>query len=78
MPIRLDDSKTAFEAAFRDLLSAKREVSEEVDRIVADIIAAVRERGDAAVIDYTRRFDALDVTAVTLRVSAEEIDAAVA
>ncbi|MCZ8041645.1 MAG: histidinol dehydrogenase [Beijerinckiaceae bacterium] len=78
MPIRLDDSKTAFEVAFRDLLSAKREVSEEVDRIVADIIAEVRERGDAAVIDYTRRFDALDVTAATLRVSTEEIDAAVA
>ncbi len=78
MPIRLDDSTADFESAFRDLLSAKREVSEEVDRVVADIIAAVRERGDAAVIDYTRRFDELGLTEATLRVPAAEIDAAVA
>jgi histidinol dehydrogenase len=78
MPIRLDDSTADFESAFRDLLSAKREVSEEVDRVVADIIATVRERGDAAVIDYTRRFDDLALTESTLRVPAAEIDAAVA
>jgi histidinol dehydrogenase len=78
MPIRLDDSSSAFELRFRDLLSAKREVSEEVDRVVADIIAEVRARGDAAVIDYTARFDDLRLTAGTLRVSSQEIDAAVA
>jgi histidinol dehydrogenase len=78
MPIRLDDSSAAFEREFRDLLSAKREVSEEVDRVVADIIAAVREHGDAAVIDYTQRFDHLALTPQALRVSPEEIDAAVA
>ena len=78
MPIRLDDSTADFEGAFRDLLAAKREVSEEVDRVVADIIAEVRERGDAAVIDYTHRFDDLALTAGTLRVPAAEIDAAVA
>ncbi len=77
MPIRLDDSSAAFERQFRDLLSAKREVSEEVDRVVADIIAGVREHGDAAVIDYTQRFDHLTLTPQTLRVSSEEIDAAV-
>lgn len=78
MPIRLDDSTADFEGAFRDLLAAKREVSEEVDRVVADIIAEVRERGDDAVIDYTQRFDDLALTAGTLRVPAAEIDAAVA
>ena len=78
MPIRLDDSSADFERAFRDLLSAKREVSEEVDRVVADIIADVRERGDAAVINYTQRFDALTLTPGTLRVEEDEIDAAVA
>jgi histidinol dehydrogenase len=78
MPIRLDDRSAAFEREFRDLLSAKREVSEEVDRVVADIIADVRERGDAAVIDYTQRFDDLALTPQTLRVSPEEIDAAIA
>jgi histidinol dehydrogenase len=78
MPIRLDDSSAAFEREFRDLLSAKREVSEEVDRVVADIIAEVRERGDAAIIDYTQRFDHLALTPEALRISSEEIDAAVA
>jgi len=78
MPIRLDDRSAAFEREFRDLLAAKREVSEEVDRVVADIIADVRERGDAAVIDYTQRFDHLALTPQTLRVSPEEIEAAVA
>ena len=78
MPIRLDDSSAAFERDFRDLLSAKREVSEEVDRVVAEIIADVRERGDAAVIDYTQRFDHLALTPPTLRISSDEIDAAVA
>ncbi|PZN95705.1 MAG: histidinol dehydrogenase [Hyphomicrobiales bacterium] len=78
MPIRLDDSSANFEREFRDLLGAKREVSEEVDRVVADIIADVRERGDAAVIDYTQRFDALALTPSTLRVQDDEIDAAVA
>ncbi len=78
MPIRLDDSSAAFERDFRDLLSAKREVSEEVDRVVADIIANVRERGDAAVIEYTQRFDALALTPQTLRVQPDEIEAAVA
>ena len=78
MPIRLDDRDARFAEGFAALLSAKREVSEEVDRIAADIIADVRANGDAALIDYTSRFDALDLTPETLRVSEAEIDAAVA
>jgi len=78
MPIRLDDSSAAFEREFRDLLSAKREVSEEVDRVVADIIEQVRERGDEAVIEYSQRFDQLALTRQTLRISQDEVDAAVA
>ena len=78
MPIRLDDGDADFERQFQALLSAKREVSEEVDRVVADIIAAVRERGDEAVIDCTSRLDALELTAASLRVSEAEIDDAVA
>ena len=78
MPIRLDISEAGFEQAFSALLAMKREVSEDVDQTAAAIIADVRERGDAALIDYTQRFDALALTAQTLRVTAEEIDAAVA
>ena len=45
---------------------------------VAEIIATVRERGDAALAEYTARFDGVDVPADGLKVSEEEIEAAVA
>lgn len=78
MPQFLDATDTEFETQFAALLSAKREDSPEVDTIVADIIADVRARGDAAVIDYTERFDRLTLTSETLRLSDSEIDALVA
>jgi histidinol dehydrogenase len=78
MPIRLDDRDARFGQAFDDLLGSKREVSEEVDRVVADIIAEVRAKGDAALIGYTAKFDELNLKPETLRVSEAEIDAAVA
>lgn len=78
MPIRLDDRDARFEQQFQALLSAKREVSEEVDRIVATIIGEVREQGDAALIACTSRFDQLDLTPDRLRVTEAEIDEAVA
>jgi histidinol dehydrogenase len=78
MPLRLDARAPDFPAAFRGLLGMKREVSEEVDEVVRAIIADVVARGDAAVIDYTWRFDALALDAGSLRVSDAEIDAALA
>jgi hypothetical protein len=56
-----------FEAA---LLSMKREDAPEVDDTVAAIIADVRARGDAAVIELTERFDRLTLTPDTLAFSA--------
>jgi histidinol dehydrogenase len=76
MPIRLTSRSASFEADFTLLLAMKREVSEEVDHVVAGIIGDVRERGDAALIDYTLRFDHLALEAAGLRVSEREIDAA--
>ena len=46
-----------FEAAFRALLEEARETTAKVDGVVAGIIAAVRNDGDAALIDLTARFD---------------------
>lgn len=76
MAQRLDARDPSFPQAFADLLAAKREVSEDVDQAVRAIIEDVVARGDEAVIDYTRRFDALDLTPGSLRVSDAEIDAA--
>jgi histidinol dehydrogenase len=78
MPIRLNTEDAGFEQAFAELLTMKREVSEEVDSVAAAIIADVRARGDAAVIALTNRFDDLALTPETLRVSSSEIESAVA
>ena len=71
-------AEAGFEADFAALLNEARETGESVDKAVGAIIADVRARGDAAVFDYTHRFDRLRLTAQTLRVSVAEIDAAVA
>ena len=76
MPLRLAADDPDFEAAFAVFLGAKREVSEEVGTVVADIIDDVRQRGDAAVQDYTNRFDKLDLSAIGMRVGDDEIAAA--
>lgn len=74
MPQFLSTIDPEFEAAFQAVLGAKREDSPDVDAIVADIIADVRERGDAAVIELTAKFDRLELDAAGLRFSEAEID----
>ena len=76
MAQRLDARELGFAGAFNALLSMKREISEDVDQAVRAIIDAVVARGDAALMEYTARFDGLDLTPATLRVSDTEIDAA--
>ncbi len=75
---RLHQSSPTFDADFTALLAMKREVSEDVNAVAAEIIADVRERGDAALIDYTRKFDRLDLETVGIAIPQDEIDAAVA
>ena len=77
MPRRLNAADTGFEADFRELLAAKREVSVDVNDTVAAILADVQVRGDAAVIDYTSRFDRMTLTSDTMRFTSAEIEAAV-
>jgi len=76
MPLELDASAVDFETRFLAFLSAKREMDEDVDMAVAGILADVRRRGDAAVLDYTKRFDRLALTPETMRIPAEELKAA--
>jgi len=74
MPQFLSTSDADFEDQFVALLGAKREDSPDVDVVVADIIADVRARGDAAVIELTSKFDRLDLTPDTMRFSPSEIE----
>lgn len=78
MPQFLDTTAPGFEEAFTALLASKREDSPDVDAAVAAIIADVRARGDAALIELTRRFDGIELTPETLAFSPEEIEAEVA
>ncbi|HVA12619.1 MAG TPA: histidinol dehydrogenase [Stellaceae bacterium] len=76
MPLELDSAAPGFDAAFEQFLAAKRERDADVDAVVAAIIADVRARGDAAVIEQTKRLDRLDLTPATMRVADSEIEAA--
>jgi histidinol dehydrogenase len=78
MPIRLDSRAPDFAARFRAFLATKREASADVEAAVRAIIAEVVARGDAALIELTRKFDRVDLDQISLKVTADEIDAAYA
>ena len=70
---RLSTADAGFAETFRCLLLESRDTTARVDGVVAAIIAAVRDRGDAALCDYTLAFDRLELTPASLRVTADEI-----
>jgi len=75
----LDINDKDFDRQFAAILSRGEESGREVEQTVQDIITDVRGRGDAAVLDYTGRFDRLDAASVAaLEVTADEIDEAFA
>ncbi len=78
MPMFLSTQDADFAVRFAALLSMKREEAEDVDLAVAGIIADVRARGDAAVLDLTARYDRLDISAAGMAFSPAEIAAQVA
>ena len=73
MPVQLLTTDAGFEASFAALLGQKREDSPDLDAVVAGIIADVRARGDAAVLELTAKFDRLEMTAAGMAFSPEEI-----
>jgi histidinol dehydrogenase len=75
MPITLSTRDAGFEAAFMALLAGKRESAADIDGTVAAIIEAVANRGDAALIEYTNRYDRIELTPATLRLGPGEIAA---
>jgi histidinol dehydrogenase len=78
MPLRLNTRETGFEQKFNALLAMKREVSEDVDSAARTIIEDVIARGDAALIDLSKKFDRVDLAQAGLRVSSADIRAAIA
>src|ERR1700693_5318666 len=58
---RLDSANPDFERRLADLLAFENTQDESIERVVAGILADVKQRGDSAVLEYTRRFDRLEV-----------------
>lgn len=75
--MRFELSESGFEEKFTTFLSAKRENDADVNGTVAQIIADVRKNGDTALFDYTKRFDQVELTSQSIRVSEKEIEEAV-
>ncbi|MWD26359.1 histidinol dehydrogenase [Aquicoccus sp. SCR17] len=71
----MDTRDADFEQKFAELLGAKREEAQDVDDTVAAIIADVRARGDAALVELTAKFDRMALGAEQLRFSETEIAA---
>ena len=80
MPLTLRQLNTAspdFEAEFQRVLHWSAETDSAIETRVAEILADVRARGDAAVLDYTARFDGLQAaTVAVLELTREELKAA--
>ena len=78
MPICLNSIDSTFEKDFEMLLSSKREDSVDVDSSVRDIIGAVKEFGDQALLDYTQKFDRIVLAPDNIRFTQSEIKEKVA
>ena len=76
MPLRLSTTDSDFPSAFTALVDARREADEDVSRDVTAILKAVRAGGDAALADYTQRFDRHDLNVSGWSVTATETRAA--
>jgi histidinol dehydrogenase len=82
-PARLSTASTTFEAQFKARLHWSADTDAAIETRVADILADVQQRGDAAVLEYTARFDgltvsdmkALELTQAELKLAFESIPA---
>lgn len=76
MPLTLRTADTDFAERFEAFLGAKREVSSDVDAAVRAIVADVRTRGDAALVELSQRYDRADLSKLGIPVAKADIEAA--
>lgn len=74
----LSSKDLSFEDTFSNLLAQKREVSDDVDAAVREILQNVHSGGDDALIALSKKFDRVDLSRSGLAVSEDEIDRALA
>ncbi|MFO6419992.1 histidinol dehydrogenase [Hylemonella sp. W303a] len=76
-PLRLSTTQADFEQRFQQRLHWAADTDAAIEQRVADILADVQTRGDAAVLDYTARFDGLQMTSMAaLEIKTDELKAA--
>ncbi|MEO8389604.1 histidinol dehydrogenase, partial [Polaromonas sp.] len=76
-PARLSTATATFDAEFKARLHWSADTDAAIEQRVADILADVQKRGDAAVLEYTARFDGLDVASMgQLELTQAELKAA--
>jgi len=76
-PARISTASSTFELEFHARLHWSADTDAAIEQRVADILADVQMRGDEAVLDYTARFDGLDVPSmVALELTQAELKAA--
>ncbi len=76
-PLQLNTADAGFEAAFAARLHWSADTDAAIEQRVADILADVQQRGDAAVLEYTQRFDGLQAADVkALEITQAELKAA--
>ncbi|HXD39297.1 MAG TPA: histidinol dehydrogenase [Ramlibacter sp.] len=76
-PARLCTDSAGFEAQFKARLQWSAQTDAQVEQRVTEILADVQRRGDAAVLDYTNRFDALEASSLSeLELTQAELKAA--
>ncbi|MBU0786951.1 MAG: histidinol dehydrogenase [Gammaproteobacteria bacterium] len=77
VPARLSTQSGSFEQAFKVRLHWSGETDAAIEQRVADILADVQQRGDAAVLEYTQRFDGLEADSLkALELTQAELKAA--
>ena len=77
MTLTLDIRNADFEKEFQSFLNSKRENAPDVNAVVSEILDNVQKNGNSAVLEYTAKFDRMNLTAETMRVTPEEIEEAV-
>lgn len=63
-----------FEQEFTEFLAGKREISADVDQTAREIVETVRRDGDRALIDYSKKFDRIDLEKTGIAITAQEIE----
>ncbi len=74
MAIIISENDNDFTAKFNKIIRVGHDISSDVEKIVANILAQVKKRGDEAIFELSTKFDNINIDESNIRFSKEEID----